>query len=198
MISAHFYPGADNAPRIGVDSAAARVDHSLAAAQASQVLAPRSPRLDWWASPPLRPKRSTSGSAGLRSGQAHQTSTTRTNTASDVLPGRVVPGASSLALTDIFHITYRYTIKSSVFCSRFSRGTLKAREFCSQGQGLLFMEAPCNGETVNLEGPGSPGKQKARRACVRRAQRMTRSRAREKKGQNGGADQSAGFGLRGG
>ena len=48
------------------------------------------------------------------------------------------------------------------------------------------MEAPWNGGTVNLEGPGSPGKQKARRACVRRAQRITPSRAREKKGQNGG------------
>jgi hypothetical protein len=88
-----------------------------------------------------------------------------------------------------------YTIKSSVFCSRFSWGTLKARGFCSQGQGLLFMEAPCNGGTVNPEGPSSSGKQKARRACVRRAQRMTRSSAREKRGQNGGADQNSGIGL---
>jgi hypothetical protein len=61
-------------------------------------------------------------------------------------------------------------------------GNLAARGFRSQGQGLLFMEAPWNGATVNLEGPGSPEKQKARRACVRRAQRITPSRAREKKG----------------
>ena len=38
----------------------------------------------------------------------------------------------------------------------------------SQGQGLLFMEGPWNGGTVDLEGPGLPGKQKARRACARR------------------------------
>jgi len=60
------------------------------------------------------------------------------------------------------------------------------------------MEVPWNGGTVNLEGPASPGKQKPRRACVRRAQRITPSRAREKKGQNGGTDQNSGFGLRGG
>ena len=60
------------------------------------------------------------------------------------------------------------------------------------------MEAPCNGGTVNLKGPGSPGKQKPRRACVRRAQRITPSRAREKKGQNGGVDQNVAFGLPGG
>jgi hypothetical protein len=60
------------------------------------------------------------------------------------------------------------------------------------------MEAPWNGGTVNLEGPGSPGKQKARRACVRRAQRITPSRAREKKGQNGGGYQKGADGLRGG
>jgi len=51
---------------------------------------------------------------------------------------------------------------------------------------------------MNLEGPGSPGKQKACRACVRRAQRITPSRAREKKGQNGGEYQNSGIGLIGG
>ena len=55
-----------------------------------------------------------------------------------------------------------------------------------------------NRGTVNLEGPGVPGKQKARRACVRRAQRIAPSRAREKKEQKGGGYQNAGFGLRGG
>ena len=57
------------------------------------------------------------------------------------------------------------------------------------------MEAPRNGGTVNLKGHGSPGKQKTRRACVRRAQRLTPSRARAKKGQNGGVDQISGIGL---
>ena len=60
------------------------------------------------------------------------------------------------------------------------------------------MEAPWNGETVNLEGPVVQGKQKPRRARVRRAQRVTPSRAREKKGQNGGTDQNSGIGLMGG
>ena len=32
-------------------------------------------------------------------------------------------GHSAPSLTGEFHTTYRYTIKSSVFCSRFSRGT---------------------------------------------------------------------------
>jgi hypothetical protein len=56
------------------------------------------------------------------------------------------------------------------------------------------MEAPCNGGAVNLEGL----KQRPRGACVRRAQRITPSRAREKKGQNGGVYQKAGIRLMGG
>ena len=48
-----------------------------------------------------------------------------------------------------------------------------------------------NGGTVNLQGPDLQGKQKPRRACVRRAQRITPSRAREKKGQSGGVYQTA-------
>ena len=56
------------------------------------------------------------------------------------------------------------------------------------------MEAPCNGGTVNLKGV----KQRPRRACVRRAQRITPSRAREKKGQNGGVNQNREIGLMGG
>ena len=55
-----------------------------------------------------------------------------------------------------------------------------------------------NGGTVNLEGPGLSGKQRTRRACVRWAQRITPSRAREKEGQNGGGDQNSGIGLTGG
>jgi hypothetical protein len=113
-------------------------------------------------------------------------------------PSRVLRVSASAPRKPIKSTEFWYTIKSSVFCSRFSRGTLKREGFCSQGQGLHFMEAPCNGGTVNLNGPGSPGKQKPCRACVRRAQRITPSRAREKKGQNGGADQKAGFELCGG
>jgi hypothetical protein len=41
-----------------------------------------------------------------------------------------------------------------------------------------------------LEDSRSPEKQKPRRACVRRAQRITPSRAREKEGQDGGVDEA--------
>ena len=56
------------------------------------------------------------------------------------------------------------------------------------------MEAPCNGGAVNLEGL----KQRPRRACVRRAQRITPSRAREKEEQNGGEYENGGIRLIGG
>ena len=113
-------------------------------------------------------------------------------------PSRVLRVSASVPKKPIKSTEFWYTIKSSVFCSRFSRGTLKGVGFCSQCQGLLIMEAPWNGGTVNLEGPVVQGKQKSRRARVRRAQRVTPSRAREKKGQIGDVDQNGGSGLPGG
>ncbi len=58
---------------------------------------------------------------------------------------------------------------------------------------MLSRDGPTqNGGTVDLEGPEKSGKQKPRRACVRPAQRITPSRARERKGQIGDAEENSG------